>query len=163
MASCKPSDKLRWVKERQAKGEKVALIGDGMNDTPALTECDIGMAMGAGGSALAVKAADVVFLSNELQQIPDLIALSRLVKSLIVQNVLGVIAIKGVVVVMAIMGRAPLWAGVVADSASLVAVLFNGSRPFCFRFTTADQAQEDHSEGSPLVANARSYGAVDNV
>lgn len=137
-ASCQPKDKVNWVEAKQRKGEKVGLIGDGINDSPALAICDVGFAMGAGGSALAVNSADIVFMTNNLEQIPQLLKFSRSIKKVIWQNVFLAFILKLGVVVLAVMGYAKLWMAVVADVGSLILVLLNGMKTLRFKFNVAE-------------------------
>jgi Cd2+/Zn2+-exporting ATPase len=94
IARCKPQDKLSWIRTQQAAGLCTALVGDGVNDSPALKAADVGVAMGVGSSAMAVAAADVVILNNELRRLPTLMRLSRFVRQVVWQNIALAIGIK---------------------------------------------------------------------
>ena len=76
-ANCLPEDKLNWISKYQQKQEKVCMIGDGINDAPALKKADVGIAMGGVGSDIAVDAADIVLVDDEVKELPHLIALSK--------------------------------------------------------------------------------------
>lgn len=147
ISKCKPVDKLNWIKEQRREGKVCALIGDGINDSPALRAADVGLAMGAGSSALAVSAADVVFMANDLQCIGTLIRLSRHVRVLVKQNVVLAAVVKGFVVVLAFFGFAQLWMAVLADCGSLLLVLANGLRPFYFAFDNHGSLDDDDDDG----------------
>lgn len=151
-SGCKPGDKLRWVLQEQTAGQSVALVGDGINDSPALAVCDVGVAMGAGGSALAVTSADVVLLRDDLRLLPRLLLLSRCTQRIIRQNVCLAILPKAIVVVLALSGvvAQALWLAVVADVGSLLLVLLNGMRPFAFNF--------DSSPSPPSGTSANAKG-----
>lgn len=81
-ASMLPNGKLGWVNEKQ-KTDKVMMVGDGINDAPALAAAAIGVAMGAGGTAMASTTADVVILNDNLQRIPEMVQLARMCRSVI--------------------------------------------------------------------------------
>lgn len=149
-SKCKPVDKLRWVTQQHENNLVCGLIGDGINDSPALKAADVGLAMGAGSSSMAVSSADIVFMTNDLLSIVTLIGLSRHVRRIVKENIALAAIIKGGVVILAFFGYAQLWMAVLADCGSLLMVLGNGVRPFYFRFH-ADQPLIDESR--PLIGS----------
>ena len=126
-ANCLPEDKLNWIDSYQKKGEAVCMIGDGVNDAPALKKADVGIAMGSGGSDIAVDAADIVLVDDEIKELPHLIALSKRMMITIKCNMSFSMALNFVAIVLAITGILNPVVGALVHNAGSVFVIINSA------------------------------------
>lgn len=127
-----PEEKLAWLTRLKAKYGNVVMAGDGINDSPALAQADIGIAMGGAGNAQVLETADVVLLNDDLEKLPFAIRLSKFVNKLVRQNVIISLGVKALVAVFAVMGLTPLWVAVLADIGISLIVTLNGTRALRF-------------------------------
>jgi Cd2+/Zn2+-exporting ATPase len=123
-----PEEKVAAIAAVSEAGEVVVMVGDGVNDAPALARADIGVAMGAAGSAQAMETADVVLMGDDLEQLPFALRLSRRTKGVVTANIVFALAVKAIVFTLALAGLATLWMAIVADVGASLAVILNGMR-----------------------------------
>ncbi|GAA4077579.1 heavy metal translocating P-type ATPase [Amphibacillus indicireducens] len=126
-ANCSPEDKIKFVQENQAMGQVVGMIGDGINDAPALANADIGIAMGS-GSSVAMESADVVIVKNNLAKLLYSFKLSQKLNKIIIQNVIFSIVVIVSLIGLNIFGWLGLPLGVVFHEGSTILVILNGLR-----------------------------------
>jgi len=125
---CLPQNKVEFVRAMKAKGYKVAVIGDGVNDAPALAAGDIGIAMGAAGSEVAIHSATIALMNNDLRRLPFLVKLSRSTRTVINQNfAFGVVFIIGGLTVAAFGVVGPIMASMLHVTGTFI-VIFNSAR-----------------------------------
>jgi len=125
-----PEQKIEAVRELVAQHGDAGMVGDGLNDAPALAASSVGFAMGAAGTDVALETADVALMQDDLPKLAEAVRLSRAAERIIRQNVAVSIAIKGLFVLLAPFGLVALWLAVLADMGTSIAVTLNGLRLF---------------------------------
>jgi Cd2+/Zn2+-exporting ATPase len=131
-----PEEKVRAVQEMKQRYGTVAMVGDGINDAPALAAATVGIAMGVAGSDAAMETADVVLMADDLSRLPHLIALSRRTMLIIRQNIVFALGIKFLFLILSLMGVSTLWMALLADDGAALAVILNGLRTLTFKEST---------------------------
>ena len=123
-----PEDKLQAIEALYAQGHRVGMVGDGINDAPALARSEIGFAMAAAGTDTAIETADVALMDDDLRKIPAFIRLSRQTSSILKQNIALALVIKAIFLGFTFAGFATMWMAVFADMGVSLLVVFNGLR-----------------------------------
>lgn len=128
-----PQQKVAAVETLALRHPDLAMVGDGVNDAPALAAARLGIAFGSGASATALETADVVIMSSSLRRIPELLSLGRRCRTLLRQNIGFALAVKAGVLALATVGMATMWMAVAADVGASLIVIFNGMRLIGYR------------------------------
>lgn len=126
-----PADKVRIVEEllaQQGKRERLAFVGDGINDAPVLSRVDIGIAMGSMGSDAAIEAADIVIMDDDVRKIAVTVGIARKTVRIVKQNIVFALGVKAVIMVLGVLGMANMWMAVFGDVGVAVIAILNSMR-----------------------------------
>ncbi|MDE6970402.1 MAG: HAD-IC family P-type ATPase, partial [Eubacterium sp.] len=126
-----PADKVSCVEQllkNQPEKERLAFVGDGINDAPVLTRADLGIAMGSMGSDAAIEAADIVLMDDDIQKIAAIVRISRKTMRIVKQNIIFALGVKALVLLLGAFGAANMWEAVFADVGVSVIAIVNSMR-----------------------------------
>nr|P0CW78.1 RecName: Full=Cadmium/zinc-transporting ATPase HMA3; AltName: Full=Cadmium/zinc-transporting ATPase 4; AltName: Full=Protein HEAVY METAL ATPASE 3 [Arabidopsis thaliana]AAL16382.1 putative heavy metal transporter HMA3 [Arabidopsis thaliana]AAR10768.1 potential Zn/Cd heavy metal transporter [Arabidopsis thaliana] len=153
-----PQDKARIIDDFKIQGPTM-MVGDGLNDAPALAKADIGISMGISGSALATETGDIILMSNDIRKIPKGMRLAKRSHKKVIENVVLSVSIKGAIMVLGFVGYPLVWAAVLADAGTCLLVILNSmillrdereAVSTCYRSSTSSPVKLEEDEVEDL-------------
>ncbi len=136
-----PEEKVSVIEELLTRFDAVGMVGDGVNDAPALARASLGIAMGRGGSDVAIESADVVLMTDDLAKLPWLVAHARRTLRVVRQNIAFSIGVKAMFAVLTVVGTARMWVAIAADMGASLLVVANGLRLLAARGTPSERRE----------------------
>ena len=155
-ANCLPEDKLTWIRQYQRQDSPVCMVGDGINDAPALKTADVGIAMGCVGSDIAVDAADIALINDEVKELPHLLALSHRMMTTIKFNLGFSMGLNFLAIILAITGILEPVVGALVHNAGSVFVIINSVLLLTWKLKTSTDAEISSSMEASAVAKTKS-------
>ncbi|MEX0961440.1 MAG: cation-translocating P-type ATPase [Simkaniaceae bacterium] len=128
LAELLPEDKVEAIHHLRERSNGIAMVGDGINDAPAMAASDLGIAMGAIGTDVAIETADIALMSDDLSKLPFLLRHAKRAMKIIKQNITFSLSLKFIFLILAILGFASIWMAIAADTGATLLVIFNGLR-----------------------------------
>ena len=119
---------MEMLQTKKSKNERLAFVGDGINDAPVLARSDLGIAMGGLGSDAAIEAADIVIMNDEPGKLPIAVRIARDTRAIVIQNIVFALGVKAIVLALGAVGLATMWQAVFADVGVTIVAVINSLR-----------------------------------